>query len=302
MERLKRIVRRLVFMPGWRVWLISLPAFALVMHVLASEPENALLAYVSYVASAYALIICCCNAPRMLRAARSGFSDSALVQRAVGSRRGQRFLNDPMYRAETALYAGLAVNLAYAVIKLVSGIVFHSLWFGALAGYYLLLSMLRFALLHHARRSPVGEDLISEWRRYRLCGCMLLIMNHALTAIVILVVRQNSGFVYPGVLIYIMAIYAFYAMINAVRSLIRFRHCGSPVLSAAKAVSLVAALVSVLSLETAMLTQFGKAGEERFRQVMTGATGAVVCLAVLAMAAYMIAYSTKQIRRVEDSP
>ncbi|MGN1069668.1 MAG: hypothetical protein ACI4P5_04605 [Candidatus Fimadaptatus sp.] len=302
MERLKRIARRLVFMPGWRVWLISLPAFTLVMHVLASGPENALLAYVSYAASAYALIICCCNAPRMLRAARSGFSDNPLVQRAVGSRQGQRLLSDPMYRAETALYAGLAVNLAYAIIKLVSGIVFHSLWFGALAGYYLLLSMLRFALLHHARRSPVGENPISEWRRYRLCGCMLLVMNQALTVIVVLVVRQNSTFAYPGMLIYVMAMYAFYAMINAVRSVIRFRRRGSPVLSAAKAVSLVAALVSMLSLETAMLTQFGTAGDERFRQVMTGATGAVVCVTVLAMAAYMIAKSTKQIRRVEGSP
>ena len=96
-----------------------------------------------------------------------------------------------------------------------------------------------------------------------------------------------------------MAMYTFYAMINAVRSIIRFRHRGSPVLSAAKAVSLVAALVSVLSLETAMLTQFGTAEDERFRQIMTGATGAVVCVAVLAMAAYMTAKSTGQVRRLE---
>lgn len=93
-----------------------------------------------------------------------------------------------------------------------------------------------------------------------------------------------------------------YAMINAVRSMIRFRRRGSPVLSAAKVVSLVAALVSVLSLETAMLTQFGSAEDERFRQIMTGATGAAVCATVLAMAAYMIAKSTKQIRRAEETP
>lgn len=128
---------------------------------------------------------------------------------------------------------------------------------------------------------------------------MLLVMNQALTAIVILVVRQNSAFAYPGMLIYVMAMYAFYAMVNAVRSVIRFRHRGSPVLSAAKAVSLVTALVSILALETAMLTQFGTAGDERFRQIMNGATGTVVCVTVLALAIYMIAKSTRQLRRLQ---
>lgn len=296
MERLKRIALRLVFLPGWLVCLISLPSFALVICVLATGLEDSVWAYISYGASAYALIICCFNAPRMIHTARSGFSGHPLVRKTMDSQQGQRFMSDPMYRAEVALYAGLAINLAYTVMKMVSGIVFRSLWFGALAGYYLLLSILRFALLHHARRSPVGENLVSEWKRYRLCGCILLIMNQALSAIVILVVRRNSGFEYPGMLIYIMAMYTFYAMINAVRSVIMFRHRGSPVLSAAKVVSLVAALVSVLSLETAMLTQFGTAEDERFRQIMTGSTGAAVCVTVLAMAAYMIAKSTGQIR------
>lgn len=300
MERLKRMVFRLVFLPGWLVWLISLPSFSLVIYVLANGLENSVWTYVGYGASAYALIICCFNAPRMIHAVRGGFSGHPFVQKTVGSQQGQRFMSDPIYRAEIALYAGLAINLAYTVLKMISGIVFRSLWFGALAGYYLLLSILRFALLHHARRSPVGENLISEWRRYRFCGCMLLVMNQALTVIVVLVVRQNSGFAYPGILIYIMAMYAFYAVFNAMRSVIRFRHRGSPVLSAAKAVSLVAALVSVLSLETAMLTQFGTAEDERFRQIMTGSTGAVVCVTVLAMAAYMIAKSTRQVRKLKE--
>lgn len=295
MERFKRIALRLVFVPGWLVWLIALPSFALVIYVLATGLKGSALNYAGYAASAYALLICCCNGPRMIRNVRSTLRKLPPVRKIMDSRQYQRFVSDPMYRAEVALYAGLVINLAYVVIKMVSGIVFHSLWFGALAGYYILLSILRFALLDHARRSPVGANRLSEWKRYRLCGCMLLVMNQALTAIVILVVRQNSAFAYPGILIYVMAMYAFYAMINAVRSVIRFRRRGSPVLSAAKAVSLVTALVSILALETAMLTQFGTAGDERFRQIMNGATGTVVCVTVLALAIYMIAKSTRQV-------
>lgn len=301
MERFKRMALRLVFVPGWLVWLIALPSFALVIYVLATGLKGSTLNYASYAASAYALLICCCNGPRMIRNVRSTLRKFPPVRKIMDSRQYQRFVSDPMYRAEVALYAGLAINLAYTVIKMVSGIVFRSLWFGSLAGYYLLLSILRFALLHHARRSPVGVNLISEWKRYRLCGCMLLVMNQALTVIVVLVVRQNSAFAYPGMLIYVMAMYAFYAMINAVRSVIRFRRRGSPVLSAAKAVSLVAALVSVLSLETAMLAQFGAAEDEQFRRIMTGSTGAAVCVTVLAMAGYMIAKSTGQLRRLRKN-
>ena len=62
---------------------------------------------------------------------------------------------------------------------------------------------------------------------------------------------------YPGVLIYAMAAYFFYAVIIAATNVVKFRRHGSPILSAAKAINLVAAMVSILSLETAMLAQFG---------------------------------------------
>lgn len=84
---------------------------------------------------------------------------------------------------------------------------------------------MRASLLHYVRKS--GKDKASEWRRYRLCGIILLFINIALTGIVILVVHQNSGFEYPGMLIYIMAMYAFYAAITAVWNVVKFRRYGS---------------------------------------------------------------------------
>jgi uncharacterized membrane protein YfcA len=96
---------------------------------------------------------------------------------------------------------------------------------------------------------------------------------------------------YPGLLIYAMAVYAFYAVITAVINVIRFRRQGSPIHSAAKVISLTAALVSMLSLETAMLAEFG-ADQPEFRKIMTSISGGVVCTFVLAMAVYMIVRST----------
>lgn len=117
-------------------------------------------------------------------------------------------------------------------------------------------------------------------------------MNQALAVIVAIVVKQNKGFEYAGFLIYVMAFYAFYAVITSVINVVKYRKYGSPVMSAAKVINLTAALVSMLSLETAMLAQFGE-DDAMFRQMMTSATGAGVCIIVLGMAVFMIAKSTR---------
>lgn len=129
-----------------------------------------------------------------------------------------------------------------------------------------------------------------------MCGLILMLMNVALSGVVVLVVRKNEGFHYAGYLIYVMAMYAFYNIITAVMNVVKYRRYNSPAMSAAKAINLAAALVSMLSLETAMLAQFdnGK-NPETFRRAMTGSTGGCVCVIVLGIAIYMVIGSTRQI-------
>ena len=64
-------------------------------------------------------------------------------------------------------------------------------------------------------------------------------------------------------------------------------------------VNLAAALVSMLSLETAMLAQFG--GGETFRQLMTASTGGSVCVIVVGMGVYMTVHATKQLKKRQES-
>jgi len=122
-------------------------------------------------------------------------------------------------------------------------------------------------------------------------------MNVALAGMVVLMVSQNRGYVYPGILIYAMAAYSFYTVIIAVINVIKFRRHGSPVLSAAKTISLAAALVSILALETAMIAQFG--GTDDYRKMMTAATGGGVCAIILGMAVFMIVRSAKHMKQLE---
>ena len=84
-----------------------------------------------------------------------------------------KYMTDVRFRAGVSLYQGFFINLLYIVMKLVSGIVYRSTWFIALAVYYILLAVMRILL---ARRLNT-KDEAAELRRYRLCGIMLLLMN-----------------------------------------------------------------------------------------------------------------------------
>lgn len=297
MRQFKEILKRTFFPPPLFVVMTAAPAFAAVIYVLVKNVSGPL-AYISYLASAYALIVLALGIPGMVRSARHWIVCHPLTRKLLSIPLGRRYVRDVKFRTEVSLGIGFTVNLLYIAMKLVSGIYYRSTWFIALAVYYTLLAVMRFLLLYR-RRWPEGKARQElELRRYRLCGYVLLMMNLALSGIVVFMVRYDRGYEYPGTLIYAMAAYSFYAVIIAAINVVKFRRHGSPILSAAKAISLVAALVSVLSLETAMLAQFGGEDDPLFRKAMTGATGGGVCVIVLGMALFMIVKASKQLKQI----
>ena len=301
MEKMKKIIKKLFFMPLMPVLFISIPSFALVFYVLAKGEVSPMIAYFSYILSAYAMVITLIKTVEIVKRIRGGIGTHPFARRILGIPLVERYFSEKDFRVEVSLYPSFAINLFYAGIKFISGFLYHSVWFGTLAAYYILLAVMRFSLLRHVRKKGKKTgNRIAELKICRLCGMILLVLDWALAGIIILVVRKNSGFEYPGMLIYAMAFYTFYAVITAVANVVKFRKHKNPALSVIKVINLTAALVSLLSLETAMLTQFGAADDASFRQTMSAATGAGVSLLVLAMAVYIIGRTTNQIKKEEE--
>lgn len=301
MERIKQIPKRIFFLPPLLTVIIAFSGYAFVIAVAVFRVDVPSIQYLSYVCSAYALVITITGFRHLtafVKSVRHHIDEHPLMEKILRVPLGNRFLKDVRFRVRISLYQGFLINLLYIMMKMVSGICYRSVWFISIAIYYVLLAVMRFMLLRRGKKQASRSSMEVELRRYRLCGITLLLMNQALAAIVLLMVKQNKGYEYPGHLIYMVAVYAFYAIIIAVINLIKFRKHGSPVLSAAKAINLVAAMVSILSLETAMVSQFGE-GDNAFRQVMTGATGGGVCVIVLGMAIFMIWKSTRQIKKLQ---
>ena len=290
MQRLKAIIKKIFFLPPLPTVLIAVPSF-LFVFVMLGIGDHSILSYAAYFLSAYALIITATGLSGIIDAARGGMDGLPLVKKIRSTPLGNRLLGDVDFRSELTLHGGLFVNLLYVALNLASGLRYRSTWFISLAVYYALLSAMRAVLVRY---------IASELQRYRACGIILLMMNQALVGIIVYMVTQNRGFSYPGLLIYAMAVYAFYITIAAVINVIRYRRRGSPVMSAAKVINLTAALVSMLSLETAMLAQFG-ADEPQFRRIMLGASGGAVCAIVLTMAVYMIVHSTKRLKALKNN-
>lgn len=254
-------------------------------------------AYVTYVLSFYTLSVivlaCIRTLPQYYKKAKKKIYDHPV---------GGRFMTDLSFRMHVTLYCSLGINLLYVATNLLSGIWYHSVWFITLAVYYIILAVMRFLLVRFVNHIGIGKNQYLELRRSRLCAMILLTLNLALSGVVILVIVQDKGFEYSGFLIYVMAMYTFYVTINAIVNIVKYRKFGSPVMSAAKTISLAAALVSLLSLETAMLSQFGsEENSPYFDRIMIGATGAGVSIIVLMMSVYIIVRSTKAIRKEHNN-
>lgn len=300
MENLKNLLKTAFFLPPLPTVLLAVFGYGFVIIVFAFDIQNPALQYVSYLASAYALIVTVTGLPHLSRSLKKGreiVSSLFLVRKFRSTAVGERYLTDIYFRSRISLHIGLTINLVYIIMKLSAGICYRSAWLISLAVYYSLLAGMRLSLIRYRSEN----DEAAEFRRYRLCGFILLIMNQALTGIVIFMVHQNRGFHYPGVLIYAMALYSFYAVITAVAGIVRTRRHQSPILSAAKAVNLVAALVSILSLTTAMLAQFGGDDDPAFCRTMTGAVGGGVCTIVILMAVFMIFRANNNLKKIEIS-
>lgn len=298
MNRLLCIMKSLFHPSPLSTALLALWGYGFALAVAALHVENPVLQIASYTASAYALVITITGLPYLqtaIQRLRQRMAAHPLVKRFRATAMGEKYLTDHRFRVEVSLWFGFAVNLLYIAMKLLSGLYYRSVWFIALAVYYALLACMRLMLA----RPLNAQDETAEPRRCRLCGVTLLLMNQALAGVVALIVRQNRSFAYPGVLIYGMAAYAFYAVIAATVHLVKARSEKSLILSAAKTISLVAALVSLLSLETALLERFGANDAPMFRRVMTGATGGAVCTFVIFAAVMMIVRANRDLRRIQ---
>lgn len=265
-------------------------SLALLVASMLSLPSDSPLSIVSYVLSAYALTVFCLRIPSIIAFFRRLKHENALVI---------RWFSDERLRVNVSLYSSFTINVVYAVFQLCLGIYHHSFWFSSLAGYYVSLAVMRWYLAGYTRRNRGGDNLEFELRKYRTCGAVFLVMNLALALMVFFMVYWNRTFVHHEITTIAMAAYTFTSLTLAIINIVRYRKYQSPVYSATKAINLAAALVSMLTLESTMLTTFGGNMDITTRRLFLAISGTVISAMIVVTAVYMTVIGTKKLNSVK---
>ena len=285
-RRWKQIGLRMLYPhPAVLLLMIVVSAVALAW-VFACGMEESVIAYAAYPLSAYALMTAVVRAVPMTGQAKRFVQNNRYTAPIVQNRE---------YRAWLSLRVGLGINLAYAAFKLSMGVYFWSAWFGATAVYYMVLCVIRFLLVRGDHAIAQMQDDDRRQKRamagYRQCGWLILLLNIAMTGMIVQMVWHDEAFRYPGVMIYASAAYTFYRLVTAIVSMVRFRRAENPLFAAAKSIDMCVALMSLYALQSAMIVTFGES--ERFRLIMNSITGFAVAIGVIGIAGYMLLRSKR---------
>lgn len=292
MRDFKEIGRKFLFLPIWLIAILTVISTIALVIIFVKGWETNPLAGICYVVAFYTLTVICMFCWKVFPGCYQ-----TVNSKLHSNKYADRYLTDVVYKTEIGLYRSLAINLIYVAVNAISGIVYKTYWFGIFAVYYGIIAIMRFLLVRYVVKNPIGSNHLGELKRARLCAGILLTVNLALSGAVLMMVYFDRGFQYQGFLIYVIALYTFYITVTAIMDMVKYRKYKSPVMSITKVIKMASALFSMLFLETAMFAQFGADTSPEMKRIMIMATGAGISVAVVIMALYMIAQTSKEIKK-----
>lgn len=287
-------MKKMFHPPKWALFFIPMISYAALIFIFATEETESTPAYLVYCMSAYSLCILLAVVPALVKKIKAAVWNSWIMRKIANSGFGGKYLNDLAFRGGLSIYQGMTINFFYVIFRVVAGVRYRSAWFISMAVYYLVLGGMRAFLVFYYRRYDGKQEI----RCYCYVAWMLFLLNIPMGGMIILMVRTNSGFFYPGYVIYLSALYTFCAMAVSIVNLVKFRKLGSPLLSAAKVLNFVSAMMSILGLQTAMIARFSQNGED-YRKMMNAIIGGFVWGIVILVAVYMLWYSKKNGKKVD---
>ena len=264
---------------------VSIAFLVLSLIYLGTE---SILAIMSYLLAFYVLLVICFRVSRIIEFFKTLKRENKYLQ---------KWFSDVHLRMNVSLYGSLIWNVAFAIFQLGLGFHHKSFWFYTMFAYYLTLGTMRFFLAKHTSKYSVNEEKEIELKRYIISGWLLLAMNLALAIIVFFIVYWNRTFVHHMITTIALAAYTFFTFTFAIINFIKYKKYNSPVYSAAKTIPLIAGAVSILTLETTMLTTFGADTTPLFRQIMLSLTGVAVIGFAITLAIIMIVKGNKQLKK-----
>ncbi len=165
------------------------------------------------------------------------------------------------YRRKTTLFSSLSafLNLFFTFFHAALGVVSSSLWHGSISVYYLVLFAIRMILVVTERRKAEEKERVKV---YTLVHILLLFMNVCLVVPIIVMIDGGRTYSYGLIPAIATAVYTTYRVTVAVKNLIRAKRSESRTVKTLRTINFLDALLSVLTLQNAMIAANGGIGED----------------------------------------
>lgn len=273
-------------LPVWAEVIVFAACCAGLIGIFWNGLEQWWPAYFLYALSAYGLTALGVKLPRLIRGMQNWMQNHPKVAGILKNRE---------LRFSAKLYLDQFINFAYGIFKILSGVIIGSAWIGADGIYNMVQAWIQ--LFQILRRKKPGT-LVRQWRSYRFCGWLILLMHLTLIGIVFQMVNWNRVEESGEIMIIATATFAFYKFISSFLALAKDRKHTRPIDSSVRMLELSQAIFAMFSLQAGLLHVFGTG--ESWEHWLNLAMGCLVCMLTVAMGIYMIRRANREIKNLQE--
>ncbi len=211
-------------------------------------------------------------------------------------------LDDFKFKTIFFSFITFLVNLAFIIFNTVMAIISKVGWYGALAGYYLILSLFRGLVFYIERKAKLKakendkELLYLQYRNYRLSGVFIILLELSMTAVVVMMILLQKPSNYTNILAISYAAYTCYKVTFVIINTIKTKKHNNPHLQTLRNISLVDAGVSLLSLQITLVTTFS---EGKNMLLLNMIVGVAICLLTVVLGVYMIIKASLELKKLK---
>lgn len=242
------------------------------------------LAYGIYVLSAYALTTLVLVLPGTLRRLMAALHTNPMTA---------RLLEDDGLKFNVSLYFEQFLNFGYGIFKCIGAVLYASAWMGTEGFYNLVQGVIQLVQILRRRKDLTLKE---QWKSYRLCGWLVLVMHLSTTGMAFLMIHDHIAEEYPGYMIFATAAFTFYKLIHSFIEVARDRKHKAPIDSSVRLLDLSQAMFSLFSLQVALLHAFGQ--DFPAAGLMNTLTGTAVSILMAGMGVYMLRRADREIKKL----
>ena len=169
------------------------------------------------------------------------------------------------YRDALMFVISTIMTLAFAIYNRVLGAVNKSIWHESIGLYYLLLLIIKLIIVltqkDAKKRTFERKEKINKIVFY-ITGVILFLVNIALTVPIILMIKNQRTVIFGLIESIAIAAFTTFKVYMAIRNYIKNRKATNIIVKEIKTISLIEAIVSILTIQNTLITVNGSVEED----------------------------------------